>query len=64
MIRYKMRKRGGFNWARDLYEIQKAINDIPKAVIANRSPLEFTLKEETRPSAKKSERHPLEPTSA
>ena len=40
MIRYKMRKRGGFNWARNLHEIQKAINDIPKAVIANRSPLD------------------------
>ena len=40
MIRYKMRKRGGFSWARNVHEIQKAINDIPKAIIANRSPLE------------------------
>ena len=37
-IHYKMGQKGGFNWAQNLFEIQEAINLIPKDVLGKRTP--------------------------
>ena len=39
-IRFKVRESRGFNWAQNLYEIQEAVNNVPKEVLGNRSPAE------------------------
>ena len=39
-IHFKMRQQEGFNWARNLFQIQEAINRVPKEVLGNRSPAE------------------------
>ena len=38
-INFKLKsQQSGFNWARNLFEVQEAINNIPKEVLGNRTP--------------------------
>ena len=39
-IAFKMKQKSGYNWASHLFEIQEAINNIPKEVLGNKSPAE------------------------
>ncbi|KAL8603864.1 hypothetical protein ACOMHN_049683 [Nucella lapillus] len=58
-IQFKLKERKGFNWARNLFEIQEAVNNVPKLPLGDRSPAEVyanrgnpLLREEIRKASK------------